>query len=86
MAPRRPMTAAVRRSVREAESIIGGLDDAMVALALEYAAALDDARANEDPATYAKRLLMNFSCASSVSTLISTRSAVAPWLLWLVTA
>ncbi len=56
MAPRRPMTAAVRRSVREAESIVGGLDDAMVALALEYAAALDDARANEDPATYAKRL------------------------------
>lgn len=56
MAPRRTMTAAVRRSVAEAEAVVGGLDDGMVRLALEFAAALDDAKVNEDPATYAKRL------------------------------
>jgi hypothetical protein len=56
MAPPRTFTASVRRSVAEAQSVMPGLDDGMIRLALEYAAALDFARVNEDPATYAKRL------------------------------
>ena len=36
--------------------------------------------------TYAMRLFSSSPCACDESTWISTRSAVWPWLLWLVTA
>jgi len=46
----------------------------------------NDVGATRDTDTYAVRLLTRSLGACSVSTWISARSAVWPWLLWLVTA